>query len=223
MNTTPYTLSLSDGDLSTDDFQSQLETLGEDIAHITKIYISNNMLTGKLPPLPKHLEKLSCANNRLTELSDLPNTIREIYIYNNRITQFPPLPQNLEYFVLGNTKKDDEDICRMTLPPLPASLKMFHVHVHSTDVYYNMMENQSDETKKSIVRLLRKPGFRHDFTAEEMDTLITFQKKHRKAYCFQNGFLSTLDEHRLCPENRRNIYLYTMNIGLIRDLVFEWL
>lgn len=223
MNTTPKKISLSDGEMSTEDFRLILESLGEDIAYITEIYINNNVLTGKLAPLPKHLEKLSCANNRLTELSDLPETLRELYIYNNRIKQFPPLPKKLEYFVAGNIKKGDEDICRMTLPPLPSSLKLFHVHIHSTDVYYNMMENQSDETKKSILQLLRDPKFQHDFTDEEMKTLITFQKKHRNVYSFHSGFLSILDYDRLSPANRRNIFVYTMNVGLIRDLVFEWL
>lgn len=223
MNTPSKKLSFSDGDLSIEDFRLQMENLGEKMDDVTEIYINNNVLRGKLAPLPKYLEKLCCANNRLTELSDLPDTLRELYIYNNRIKQVPPLPKNLEYFVAGNIKKDDEDICRMTLPPLPSSLKLFHAHVQWTDIHYNVMENQSDETVKSIVRLLRNPTFQHDFTAEEMDTLITFQKKHRTAYYFHSGFLTGLDYDRLCPANRRNICVYTMNIDLIRDLVFEWL
>ena len=217
------TLCLSGLDLSMDDVRTQFEILGEHLDNVKEMHINNNLLAGKLVDFPKNLQKLNCANNRLSELSELPTTLRELFVYGNRINTLPQLPKNIEMVVLGNTKRDEEDICIMKIPPLPSSLRMLIIHVHWNDAYYNFMEKQSDETKKSILLLLKKTEFIHDFKAEELYHLKTFAEKHRKMYYFNYGFLSSLDDNRLSESNRRNICLRTMCIPNIQYLVSNYL
>ena len=63
--------------------------------NLQKLYCANNRLTS-LPPLNEKLQILDCANNQLTSLPPLNANLQILYCANNQLTSLPRLNEKLQ-------------------------------------------------------------------------------------------------------------------------------
>jgi hypothetical protein len=200
-----------------------VNNMQDDIKRDTlEIYLGNNSLNGKLSfsSFP-NLKKLTCSNNDISELEEpLPRNLTAIYMYNNSFTQLPKLPNNLQYLhVSGCPLKN--------LPILPASLEYLSVNAN---LLYPEDDNPSIDfknlpfkVKKSIVILLNKKDFRHDFTETELQVLQEFKQQQRDVANFKHAVALSKNYDELRVENRNNKNLQKMYSLFVVVNVLEFL
>jgi Leucine-rich repeat (LRR) protein len=188
-----------------------------DSDNIKQLYVNNNNLS-QLCELPVSLTKLNCANNKLTRMPDLPITLRQLYMYGNQIKTFYNLPPYLEFMYI--------DIYENTvIESLPETLCGFHYQPRPKhDVYRkSFIENQRFETKKELVKLLKKANFRHNLIESDIEALNAFREKQKNVAKFYRISMPHKNYHELCIDNRKNIALRAFGIMCVSYKIVEYL
>jgi hypothetical protein len=95
-----------------------------------------------------------------------------------------------------------------TLPILPASLEYLSINanlLYPEDDNPNInFKNLPFKVKKSIVILLSKKDFRHDFTQKELQVLQEFKEHQRDIANFKHAIALSKNYDELRVENRNN-------------------
>jgi hypothetical protein len=209
--------------LTNTEFQEIVNNMRGDIKRdVIEMYIGNNLLKGKLSLASfPNLKSLICANNDINELEQpLPMNLTRIYVYNNSFTELPQLPNNLQHLQASGCPLKN-------LPILPASLEYLSINANLEyigDDNPNVdFKNLPFDVKKSIVILLNKKDFHHDFTQSELQILRDFKQHQRDVANFKHAIALSKNYDELRVENRNNKNLQKMYSLFVVINVLEFL
>jgi Leucine-rich repeat (LRR) protein len=187
---------------------SMFEEIVNNMSYNTKIdtrelYLNNNLLNGKISfsEFP-NLTLLHCANNQIEELEEpLPKNLKNLFLYNNNFVKIPDLPQGLTYLNVQGCKLT-------TLPNLPNTLISlslnYYINFDGEDSHYIDLKKLPFNVKKSIVVLLNKKDFRHDFTDNDLKIFDEFKQQQRDIFNFKHATALSKNYDELRVENRNN-------------------
>jgi len=188
--------------------------LVDDKYNIRSLNCSNNRIHGPLTDIPfPNLKKLELQNNKISSIEyALPDKLEYLCIDNNEFVELPPLPNNLKtLYCHGNPI--------FQLPVFPASLKRLRIHIDSIDIH-----SQSYECKKSIVILLNKTKFQHNFTSSQLLALLEFKRKEREYSFFLQALMydaqMKIISFHTSVENQYNPILHILRLLFVSISLF---
>jgi Leucine-rich repeat (LRR) protein len=160
--------------------------------NICLLNCSDNYITGNLYCIPfPNLKKLYLQNNCISSIENmLPDKLEYLCIDNNNIIELPELPRNLKFLSFSGNNI-------LKLPVLPNSLKRLKLNIETIDI-----TQQSYECKKSIIFLLNKRKFKHNFNSLQITHLNQFKLRERDNNHFAEAIM--YDKINLCNHNNNN-------------------
>jgi Leucine-rich repeat (LRR) protein len=174
----------------------------EDKENIRLFNCSDNQIDGKLYDIPfPNLKKLYIQNNHISSIEkELPQTVEYLCIDNNQFTQLPFLSQHIKYVSsIGNPI--------LKLPVFPYSLKKLKINMDID------MKQQSYECKKSIIVLLNKRKFHHNFSCIQLSDLQQFKSSEGDYVHFAESIMYNKDN--LCIQNILNTKIHVLRFLFI--------
>ena len=218
----PQYIRLAGLDLTNNMFEEIVNNMSYDIKIDThELYLNNNLLSGKISfsEFP-NLTILHCANNQIEELEEpLPKNLKNLFLYNNNFVKIPDLPQGLRYLNVQG--------CNLTtLPNLPnmlVDLSLNYLSFDGEESHYINFKKLPFNVKKSIVVLLNKKDFRHDFTENDLKIFDDFKQQQRDVANFKHAIALSKNYDDLKVENRNNKILQKMYNLFIIINVLEFL
>jgi Leucine-rich repeat (LRR) protein len=180
-------------DLDNEEYLRQISLI-TDKENIKVLNVSNNHLTGFLPIIQfPNLKELYIQNNKITGFTgELPKTLKKLCIYNNHFTETPILPEKIKVFIFyGNPIK------KISPLPVPVFLNIFDVNkrFYLSEPQFVNMQEQSYETKKSIILFLNKNKTKHSLSPKQLEDLQEFKNKERARYYFDHALTITRKEN----------------------------
>ena len=191
--------------LDMDEYVRKINSI-EDKDNIKVFNCASNFMSGKILKIPfPNLKRFNIKNNKIISIEDvLPKKLEYLFIDDNDFSELPKLPKKLKILTFNSNNIKQ-------LPTFPLSLKKIQVNNEKPGILIDMKQ-QSYECKKSLIILLKKKNFRHNFTSEQIIDLSLFQIRERDLKHFEEAIMHFNDKQDFGIKNNNSKIFNTLHV-----------
>jgi len=191
--------------LDMDEYIRKINSI-EDKDNIKVFNCASNFIYGKILKIPfPNLKKFNIKYNKIVSIEDaLPKKLEYLFIDDNEFLELPKLPNKLKILTFSSNRIKK-------LPTFPLSLKKIHINNEKPGILIDI-KKQSYECKKSLIILLKKKNFRHNFTSEQMIELHNFQIRERDIKHFEEAIMRFNNKQDFGIKNDNSKIFNTLHI-----------
>ena len=191
--------------LDMDEYIRKINSI-EDKDNIKVFNCASNFIYGKILKIPfPNLKKFNIKYNKIVSIEDaLPKKLEYLFIDDNEFLELPKLPNKLKILTFSSNRIKK-------LPTFPLSLKKIHINNEKPGILIDI-KKQSYECKKSLIILLKKKNFRHNFTSEQMIDLHNFQIRERDIKHFEEAIMRFNNKQDFGIKNENSKIFNTLHI-----------